>query len=70
MSRTNDSNPQIGDVLDNSSPEPPDGTPLLGPDSKVELYASAEIGGRWRQYAANLGPFVVAPDYDALVDGA
>jgi hypothetical protein len=63
-------NVQVGQVLTDRNPQPPDGTPLLGPDGRVERYDHAEIGGQWRRYAKQLGPFVVAPDYDAAVEAA
>lgn len=59
----------VGTVLDGDSPEPPDGTPLLDANGRVEEYVSADVGGRWRTYVRSLGPFVVAPDYDLLVNG-
>jgi hypothetical protein len=59
----------LGAVIRKTDPEPEDGTPLLGPDGRVEPYVSADVGGRWRDYAGWAGPFVVAPDYNALVNG-
>lgn len=61
--------PRLGEVLTGDSPEPPDGTPLLDGRGRVEKYVSADVGGRWRLYARQMGPFVVAPDYDFLVHG-
>lgn len=59
--------PAVGTLLTANDPAPPDDTPLLGPDGKVEKFIAAEIGGQWRKYATWAGPFVVAPDYDAIV---
>jgi len=62
----------IGDVLRPGDPEPDEGTFLLDSKGHVEPYQGAEIGGRWDRYVAKMGPFVVAPDYDAAIaeDGA
>ena len=57
----------IGDVLRHGDPEPDEGTPLLDAKGHVEPYRGAEIGGRWDRYVAKMGPFVVAPDYDAAI---
>jgi len=57
----------IGDVLRPGDPESDEGTPLLDAKGHVEPYHRAEIGGRWDRYVAKMGPFVVAPDYDAAV---
>jgi len=62
----------IGDVLRPGDPEPDEGTPLLDAKGHVEIYHCAEFSGRWDRYVAKMGPFVVAPDYDAAIaeDGA
>lgn len=61
----------VGTVLREGSPEPPDGTPLIiraagGP--KLVRY-TALPGSRWDVWVSATGPFVVAPDYDKLVNG-
>jgi len=57
----------IGDVLRPGDPEPDEGTFLLDVKGHVEPYQRVELGGRWDRYVAKMGPFVVAPDYDAAV---
>lgn len=56
-------------MLRGGDPEPPDGTPLLDSDGRVEPYESAALRGRWQEYVVQMGPFVVAPDFDELVNG-
>lgn len=61
----------VGTVLRTGSTPPPDGTPLLLGDGSVERYDGdltwVQFDG-WTRYAERFGPFVVVPNFDALVN--
>lgn len=61
----------VGIVLRAGDSEPPDGTPLILADETWERYdrsLAAVQFDSWTEYVKALGPFVVAPDYDELVN--